>query len=275
MVRMEGSGYTKFFLKLFLRTRGLLQVFQAGIRVKPISKRQCFHSIWRNEPDSSWLPSLTTYWKTSPHFDFQPVIRSHTKCWTLQPDSNHAKRFLEPGPDYNTCDQCFNENVQKIFFWKIVESPFETGQLNVMYLAPKRGSCGQFWKEKHTSTRPKTKFYIDDILPNIQRPNPVVYSRFASFRMRFYHYTEPNSAIHFSYFSRSSLDTDFWTFFTASSKSSEVVGWLSSSLARFLIWSGRKPWIRRRIDIIAASLPDLIKNKQFISSWDTISQSSS
>lgn len=70
------------------------------------------------------------------------------------------------------------------------------------------------------------------------------------------HIDDPNSAIHFSYLSRSALETVLLTFFNACSKSSILVGVTSSSFGMFLISSGLSPSIRRRIDIIAASLKD-------------------
>lgn len=67
-------------------------------------------------------------------------------------------------------------------------------------------------------------------------------------------YTDPNSAIHFSYRSKSEAETDLEHFLMAEEKSSMVVGSSSSSLARFLISSGLLPSMRRRIAIIDASL---------------------
>lgn len=65
---------------------------------------------------------------------------------------------------------------------------------------------------------------------------------------------DPNSTIHFSYFSMSAADTDLETFFKAISKSSIVVGMCISSRGRFLISSGVKPSIRLLIAINDASL---------------------
>ncbi len=67
-------------------------------------------------------------------------------------------------------------------------------------------------------------------------------------------YTDPNSDIQDSYFSRSAAETDFETFLSASSKSSMVTGICSSSLERARISSGLRPWILLRIAIIDASL---------------------
>lgn len=67
-------------------------------------------------------------------------------------------------------------------------------------------------------------------------------------------YTDPNSAIQASYFSRSAADTDFDIFLSVRVKSSMVTGICSSSLDRARISSGLRPWIRRRIAIIDASL---------------------
>lgn len=67
-------------------------------------------------------------------------------------------------------------------------------------------------------------------------------------------YTDPNSAIHASYFSRSAAETDLEIFFSVRVKSSMVTGICSSSLERARISSGLRPWIRRRIAIMDASL---------------------
>lgn len=67
-------------------------------------------------------------------------------------------------------------------------------------------------------------------------------------------YTDPNSAIQASYFSRSAAETDFEIFLSVSVKSSMVTGICSSSLDRARISSGLRPWIRRRIAIMEASL---------------------
>jgi len=67
-------------------------------------------------------------------------------------------------------------------------------------------------------------------------------------------YTDPNSAIQASYFSRSAAETDFEIFLSVRVKSSMVTGICSSSLDRARISSGLRPWIRRRIAIMEASL---------------------
>ena len=71
-------------------------------------------------------------------------------------------------------------------------------------------------------------------------------------------YVEPNSSIHFSYFSRSSLDTDLLHFWRASRKSCLVTGMSSSSLARFLIWLGLSPAIFLLMLIMLASRHTLV-----------------
>ncbi|MEQ2217806.1 hypothetical protein XENOCAPTIV_023210 [Xenoophorus captivus] len=65
---------------------------------------------------------------------------------------------------------------------------------------------------------------------------------------------DPNSSIHFSYFSRSAAETDLETFFRADSKSSMVVGMCISSRERLRISSGVRPSILRLIAIREASL---------------------
>lgn len=65
---------------------------------------------------------------------------------------------------------------------------------------------------------------------------------------------EPNSSIHFSYFSRSAADTDLETFFRDDSKSSMVVGMCISSREMLRISSGVSPSIRRLMAIREASL---------------------
>ncbi len=67
-------------------------------------------------------------------------------------------------------------------------------------------------------------------------------------------YTDPNSAIQASYFSRSAAETDLEIFLRVRVKSSMVTGICSSSLDRARISSGVRPWIRRRIAIMDASL---------------------
>lgn len=67
-------------------------------------------------------------------------------------------------------------------------------------------------------------------------------------------YTDPNSAIQPSYFSRSAADTDLEIFLSVRVKSSIVTGICSSSLDRARISSGLRPWIRRRMAIMDASL---------------------
>lgn len=67
-------------------------------------------------------------------------------------------------------------------------------------------------------------------------------------------YTDPNSAIQASYFSRSAAETDLEIFLSVRVKSSIVTGICSSSLDRARISSGLRPWIRRRIAIMDASL---------------------
>lgn len=66
--------------------------------------------------------------------------------------------------------------------------------------------------------------------------------------------TDPNSSIHFSYFSRSVEDTVLFTFLMASMKSSIVAGAINSSCGMARISSGVKPWMRLLMDIMAASL---------------------
>lgn len=65
---------------------------------------------------------------------------------------------------------------------------------------------------------------------------------------------DPNSSIHFSYFSRSAADTDLETFFRADSKSSMVVGMCISSREMLRISSGVRPSILRLMAIREASL---------------------
>lgn len=65
---------------------------------------------------------------------------------------------------------------------------------------------------------------------------------------------DPNSSIHFSYFSKSAADTDLETFFSADSKSSMVVGMCISSREMLRISSGVRPSILRLIAIREASL---------------------
>lgn len=67
-------------------------------------------------------------------------------------------------------------------------------------------------------------------------------------------YTDPNSAIQPSYFSRSAAATDLEIFLSVRVKSSMVTGICSSSLDRARISSGLRPWMRRRIAIMDASL---------------------
>lgn len=67
-------------------------------------------------------------------------------------------------------------------------------------------------------------------------------------------YTDPNSDIQASYFSRSAAETDLEIFLSVRVKSSMVTGICSSSLDRARISSGLRPWIRRRIAIMDASL---------------------
>lgn len=82
-----------------------------------------------------------------------------------------------------------------------------------------------------------------------------------------HHQQEPNSAIHFSYFSRSAADTDVDTFLSAVSKSSIVVGMCISSFDKFRISSGVKPSIRLRIAIRDASLQLFKNNESLIELW--------
>lgn len=65
---------------------------------------------------------------------------------------------------------------------------------------------------------------------------------------------DPNSTIHFSYFSKSAAETDLAIFLRANSKSPLVTGIWSSSLESARISSGPKPLIRRLIAIKEASL---------------------
>lgn len=69
-----------------------------------------------------------------------------------------------------------------------------------------------------------------------------------------YYQVDPYSFIHFSYLSRSSLETLLLHLANASRKSCAETGKSNSSLGICLIWSGRRPAIFRLIDIIAASL---------------------
>lgn len=72
--------------------------------------------------------------------------------------------------------------------------------------------------------------------------------------MPFFLQQDPNSSIHFSYFSRSAADTDLDTFFRADSKSSMVVGMCISSREMLRISSGVRPSILRLMAIREASL---------------------
>ena len=65
---------------------------------------------------------------------------------------------------------------------------------------------------------------------------------------------DPNSTIHFSYFSKSAAETDFAIFLRANSKSPLVTGIWSSSLESARISSGLRPLIRRLMAIKDASL---------------------
>lgn len=65
---------------------------------------------------------------------------------------------------------------------------------------------------------------------------------------------DPNSTIHFSYFSKSAAETDLAIFLRANSKSPLVTGIWSSSLESARISSGLRPLIRRLIAIKEASL---------------------
>lgn len=65
---------------------------------------------------------------------------------------------------------------------------------------------------------------------------------------------DPNSTIHFSYFSKSAAETDLAIFFSASSKSPLVTGIWSSSLESARISSGLRPLMRRLMAIKDASL---------------------
>lgn len=67
-------------------------------------------------------------------------------------------------------------------------------------------------------------------------------------------YTDPNSAIQASYFSRSAAETDLEIFFSVRVKSSMVTGICSSSLDSARISSGLRSSIRRRMAIMEASL---------------------
>lgn len=68
-----------------------------------------------------------------------------------------------------------------------------------------------------------------------------------------FHQDEPNSRIHFSYFSKSCLDTLLLHLLIASAKSCVDTGKSTSSVASWRICSGFMPAILRRIDIILAS----------------------
>lgn len=72
---------------------------------------------------------------------------------------------------------------------------------------------------------------------------------------------DPNSTIHFSYFSKSAAETDLAIFLRANSKSPLVTGIWSSSLESARISSGLKPLMRRLIAIKDASL------KMYQSQW--------
>lgn len=84
---------------------------------------------------------------------------------------------------------------------------------------------------------------------------------------------EPNSAIHFSYFSRSAAETDLETFLRAVWKSSMVVGMCISSREMLRISSGVKPSIRRLMAIREASLQQIDKTFKLVRS-NLISQRS-
>lgn len=77
-------------------------------------------------------------------------------------------------------------------------------------------------------------------------------------------YADPNSTIHFSYFSRSAAETDLAIFLSANSKSPLVTGICSSSLDRARISSGLKPLMRRLIAIKEASLKSQAKQSAAI-----------
>lgn len=76
---------------------------------------------------------------------------------------------------------------------------------------------------------------------------------------------DPNSSIHFSYFSRSDADTDLDTFLRADSKSSMVVGMCISSREMLRISSGVRPSILRLMAIREASLQHHTIKVKFLS----------
>lgn len=96
----------------------------------------------------------------------------------------------------------------------------------------------------HTHLQPDTQSY-KKLTDDSRRVKPDTHFSFQQ---------EPNSSIHFSYFSRSAAETDLDTFFRADSKSSMVVGMCISSRDMLRISSGVRPSILRLMAIREASL---------------------
>ena len=111
------------------------------------------------------------------------------------------------------------------------------------YIHNHRKFCALSYTKSFRNVQDKLKFFELDILHGSA-------------------YTEPNSSIHFLYFSRSSAETLLLTFWIAAKKSSRVGGNSSSSFGIFRISSAPRPLIRRLNDIIAASLFNIEKDGQ-------------